>query len=175
MSEELENMKYGLLFDVRRSVRYHTYRRRFFDNFQTVATAISAIAGAATTAAALSSIYKDYSIYTGVLITVLQMLNLVIRSTDKSKLHTELARRFLELEKKIIIAKPYSEENIDDWTTERLTIEADEPPIKRVLDSICYNEMLQSMGHDKEEVRIGFVQRLLSQFVDISPHVIRRK
>jgi hypothetical protein len=54
-----------------------------------------------------------------------------------------------------------------------LAIEADEPPILRVLDAICHNELLRAMGYPKErEAQIAWYQRLLASFVDIREHAI---
>ena len=55
----------------------------------------------------------------------------------------------------------------------RLEIERDEPPVLRVLDSICHSELLRATGYDRSQyVEIAWYQRLLAQFVDVREHAI---
>jgi len=55
-------------------------------------------------------------------------------------------------------------------------IESDEPPIKRVLDCKCHNELCKAMGEDDcEFVDVGFVQGLFSQLVDLWPSKISKR
>jgi len=51
---ELELNPHALLFDVRRSIRYHTWRRRFFDGRYRVTTAVAIILGSASVVTVLT-------------------------------------------------------------------------------------------------------------------------
>ena len=60
---------------------------------------------------------------------------------------------------------------VAEWTDRRLEIEAGEPRILRVLDTICYNEMLRAMDHQRrDQIPIGFWQRCFAHFFDFREH-----
>ena len=87
-------------------------------------------------------------------------------------------RKFILLQQQLIaggdLRDKESEELIVFVTKERLSIEAEEPKVKRVLDSICHNELLRAMGYPKSaEKVIGFWQRLFAQFFDYREYEIR--
>ena len=94
-----------------------------------------------------------------------------------ARVHEDLCRQFIELEKETIsIAEgQFTEEAALRITAARLTIEAVEPPVKRVLDSLCHNELLRAMGYGGEEfVRVRWYQRLFAQLLDIQEHRITK-
>ena len=49
----------------------------------------------------------------------------------------------------------------------RLDIEAKEPPIYRVLDVICHNEVAKALGKEKYRVKVTRLQRLFKNIFDI--------
>lgn len=167
---------YALLFDVRRSVRYHARRRRFFELWNTATNALSVVFGSATIYGVLKSGGEALAIGAAVLVTILSSLNLVVDSTRRARSHEDLARQFIELEKAIVQAGDMTEAQYQVFVGRRLDIEANEPPILRVLDSICHNEMLRAEGYDPSDssyVKIKWWQRLLAQFVDVGEHHIK--
>jgi hypothetical protein len=57
-----------------------------------------------------------------------------------------------------------------------LMIEADEPPILRVLDSVVYNELCKALGYEEcHMVKIGWFQSMLSQIFDLYPSKIKKQ
>jgi hypothetical protein len=95
-------------------------------------------------------------------VTGLSAINLVLGSSQRARLHFDLARQFVEIEKAMMKTEP-SEEKIAEFTDKRLTIEMDEPPVLRVLDALCYNEQLRAMNYPKSEmVSIGWFQRKMA-------------
>jgi hypothetical protein len=86
--------RHDLLFDVRRSVRYHTRRRMFFDRWNLATNALSVIFGSATIYGVLSAGGKELALASAALVTVMSSLNLVIGTTRMARLHEDLARRF---------------------------------------------------------------------------------
>lgn len=173
----LEEKKYSLLFSIRRSVRYHNRRRRFFDNFQNITTALSLLSGSAAIANAISATeQKVIAIALPAIITILNTIALVVKYTEKSRLHSELAKRFLQLEQEMILKMPPTFQDIQDWSAKRLQIETEEPPIKRVLDSICHNEQLKAEDFPENDfVQINWVQRFFAPFFDFFPHHIKKQ
>ena len=115
---------------------------------------------------------KEFTILFAALVAIFSTFDLVFNTAQSARLHQDLARRFIQLEKKCLNDKS---SDIDDLIAERLDIESDEPPPLRVLDSICHNELLRAMGYGPDEgdyVKIGFFQRLFSPFFDFKVHNI---
>ena len=162
----------GLLFDVRRSVRYHIRRQKFFRNCHRMVLFSSLIFGSVTVVALAEAIWA-WPLWAKALpaafVSVIAGLDLVFGWTEKSWLHFDLARQFIKLERRMISgsADP-DEELIRDVTDKRLKIEAAEPPVLRVLDTICYNEMKRAMGYKKDElIKVKMIQRWCAPFFDL--------
>lgn len=166
--------RHGLLFDVRRSVRYHQRRRAFYESWNTIANAVAVIFSSAAIAGVVKS-YAWLTIMSGAIVTVFSTVNLVVGTVRKARVHEELAKRFFTLERDIVQAAEYDEAALAQFTVKRLEIEADEPPILKVLDCICHNELARAMGYGEEHfMRVGNVQRLLRHFFDFQEHKLRR-
>lgn len=160
-----------LLFSVRRSIRYHNRRRMFFDRLHKVTNGIGVVLGSAAVFTALKEIYPFLTILSGVTIALFSALDLIIGTAQMARLHTDLARRFIQLEKAMIMVDEASTDALKSFTAERLDIEAEEPPVLHVLNTICHNELMRAMGYEEEEmVRIAPMQRFLSPFFDFKEH-----
>lgn len=159
--------RHNLLFDVRRSIRYHNRRRAFFDRLSLSNSAVSLIAGSAVVASILGDKTVAAAV-AGFVVTAFSTLDLVVGTAQKARLHADLARRFIDLEKRLVRATDTGAAELLALKEERLTIEADEPPVLRVLDVLCYNEQAKAMGYDKKYMaRVGPLQRLLAQWWDV--------
>lgn len=172
MTDELWQDRYNLFFAIRRSIDYHSRRQQFFDRLHTYTSGVTVVLSSAT----IYAIFKESSV--GILIagvvTVLTAIDLVVGYTRKSCLHNYLARKFIDLHKKLIAINPkeFTDENLRELTLERLNLEAEEPPKKRILDSICHNDLLRADGitEKKEYVRLTGTQRFWAQFFDYKQH-----
>src|SRR5437588_9330485 len=101
LSDDDRQALHELLFGVRRSIRYHNHRRRFFDAFDKFTKILAAVAGSAAFATALS----QHQRVTGVLaaiIAVFSSVDLIIGAGTAARLHSDLAKRFAELEATIV-------------------------------------------------------------------------
>lgn len=165
---------HDLLFSVRRSVRYHNRRRMFFDRLHLLSSAVGVVFGSATIISLLSSFGTLYTVLSASVVTVFSTVDLVVGSAQMARLHADLARRFITLEKKIITAV-CDQTELTKLVAERLDIEADEPPVLRVLDSLCHNELMRAMGYEKERfLTILWYQRLFAQIFDLREYRINR-
>ncbi|MDQ2946123.1 MAG: hypothetical protein M3Y27_09310 [Acidobacteriota bacterium] len=165
---------HDLLFGVRRSVRYHNHRRRFFDGLDKFTKILSAVAGSAAVATAFGG-HKAVTVVLAAVIAVFSSVDLIIGAGPAARLHSDLAKRFAELEATITRLGSPTPEDIRNLVADRLMIEADEPPILRVLDSVVYNELCKSLGYDEcEMVKIGLFQSVMSQLVDLWPSKIKK-
>ena len=163
-----------LLFSARRSVRYHSRRRQHYEFFHKFVLFLALVLGSVTVAAFANAIGTQWETWEkalpAALVSILAALDLVIGTTSKSWQHAELMRQFIELERELQLR---SQEPLDDLVREitgrRLQIEASEPPVLRVLDTICHNEQMRSMGYKLEdEVKVGIFQRMCAPLFDLA-------
>ncbi|MFM8332628.1 MAG: hypothetical protein ACKN9T_13140 [Candidatus Methylumidiphilus sp.] len=174
MSTELEVEWHRLLFGVRRSIRYHQKRIAFYSFCNTITNVLVLICSSAAFSLLLANRQDKISMYCSLFVTIITTVELIIGTTRKSVLHESLKRRFINLEQEIMnTEETKTKQKYTKFYKERLFIETDEPPPLRVLDAICHNELMRSMGYDKSGLAtIKWYQRLFSQFIDIKSHAI---
>ncbi|VVE41655.1 hypothetical protein PCO31111_04207 [Pandoraea communis] len=164
---------HNLLFDIRRSIRYHNRRRAFFDRLDQSTNMLSVIFGSAAVYGVLEQQYKAVALVAAGAVTVLSAINLVVGSSQRARTHADLARQFIALEKRMVGAVP-TEALILEMQSERLSIEAEEPPVLHVLNVLCHNEQMRSMGYPAEQMaKVGFWQRVFAQVFDFQQHKLR--
>jgi len=165
-SDDVELDWHNLLFDVRRSVRYHDRRVRFFDRVRKAISSLTLLSGSGAIITAISSAGQAYFITMAAIIAALSVIDLIADPAGFARLHNDLKRRFISLERKMVEADK-SKSNVKAFTAARLAIEADEPPVLRVLDLLCHNEMCRAMGYDEKHCKkITPVQQILAPFMD---------
>ena len=170
MDQNLQEIN-DALWGVRRSQRYHTARVRFFTKWERILAFLSVISGTSVVVTILSEGPAWISISFATAIAVLQAIDLVVGIGSRARLHSDLSRRFLVLE------RDYIEHDLGSarLTARRLEIEADEPPALRWLDIICHNELSRSLyGDEANTYRVGWCVRLFSNWCDIAPVKIVR-
>lgn len=166
---------HDLLFAVRRSIRYHNRRRRFFDGFDKFAKVLSVIGGSAAVAAIVGSFHWAAVAFSGA-VALVSAISLVVGPAQGARLYADLAKRFAKLEYDIVRSKQADSDQLNEFVAERLLIESDEPPINRVLDTLCHNELCEAMGYDECHLyKVGAVQGLLAQVVDLWPSKIKKR
>lgn len=169
--DKLKKDRYRLLFAVRRSQRYHEHRRRFFDRIHRFVTGVGVFAGTAAAGAVIGQV-EWLGIALAGSVAAFSAMDLVVGSAMKARDHHDFERRWIALEQKILNAGDYPMEELVEFRNERLRIEADEPPILRVLDVICHNEVVRSEGRREYERPIGPLQRAFSSFFDWRGHAL---
>jgi hypothetical protein len=149
--QAMSNQQYKLLFNVRRSLRYHDRRRAFFERLHQITAGLTILlAGSVLFEIARPGETAGWMVFLAVIAALLSAWDIVVGYASKANLHRELKQKFGLLEISIISGS-------DDATTwqshqvERLRIEQDEPPIFRALDSLCQNELLAAEGIKKNE------------------------
>ena len=143
----------------------------FFDRWHVITSFLGVIFGSATFLSILAGAGAGYALAAAAIVTLSSAIDLVVGTVKIARLHADLARQFINLEKTLIPEESLS--RLDDLETQRLEIEAAEPPPLRVLDSMCHNELLRGMGYPSSEFKtIRWYQRLLAQFIDIQEHKI---
>ena len=179
MTSDLHKDFHNLLFDVRRSVRYHDKREGFFLAVRNTTDFVVFILGSAAALIITQTIFSGWPIWSKAIVPLVAAvctgITLVLQVGSKAIAHNSLKRRFIALEQKLIaFQRSPKAEQMDEIQMERLSIEKDEPPIKRVLDTICHNELIHAMGskHRDRIVPISLLQRLFSPFFDFRPKTL---
>ena len=172
--EDFEDERHELLFAAQKSQRYHSYRVRFFERGARGFTILNLIFGASTVIALLKT-WPVGAMYAAATVTVLSAVDLVVEFGGKARDHRDLMRRFNFLEQLLRSPKEYTEETHSDLFQKRLKIEADEPPILRVLDAKCHNEMVRAYESGEAQlIPIAWYQRLFDQWFDIGSHGLNK-
>ena|SRR6266508_3456665 len=171
MDKKIKDDLHELLFGVRRSIRYHVKRQQFFDRLNGLTSFFNVIFGSAAVVALIKTNIEYVGVPAAALVTVLSSIDLVVGYSRKARVHERLACKFIDLDKEIISRNniDLTESELAKFSAERLDIEADEPPVKVVLDSICHNEMCRAEGYKdpKEYVKLTRIQKWVAQFWDL--------
>ncbi len=169
MNEDLYERRYQQAFDIRRSIRYHSHRRAFYDRMHKGLMFVGVVGGSATLAMIVVSMAAHWVWLPPLLVTLATALDLVWDCPAKMQEHGELLRRFTELEKRLL-REEVSEALLKALRMEQLDIEVDEPQPLHVLNTLCYNETMTALGHSaNERVRVSWPQRLCAPLFDLWP------
>ena len=95
---------WSLLFGVRRSIRYHLRRERFLDGAHNLGALVAAISGSAAVASLLGRLDPALVTAAVTVTAVAGAAELVFRTAKTARLHNELAREFIALEKELVLA-----------------------------------------------------------------------
>ena len=169
----------AVLFAARRSVRYHRCRQAFFDRVHEcglIFTALSAMAVVAVLLADLPAGWTWVRLGAAGLTAFGSAVELLFTPARRAREHHALAGRFLGLEADLLRAgSSVAPQALAEIQSSRLEIEASAPPVLRVLDAICHDELVTALGLDRSRRRdIGSWQRLWRHFVDVGAHRLRR-
>lgn len=146
MSSNLQADRWGLLWAAQKSARYHARRQGFFDRWRMLTSGAGALFGSAAAANVAAAGGTTVTLIAALIVAVLSTIDLVVGTSTAARLHSDLRRRFLEMEAHIRCVPEPSQLDIDGWTVERLRIEADEPPVFVGLDLLCENELARAHG-----------------------------
>ena len=168
-----------LLFAARRSVRYHRHRERFLDGVHHATALLTTCGGLATIVAATADPGAGWAWLlpaAGTVTALAATHEAVFGPGSKARRHETLARDFATLERDLLRIGPRpGTEALLELQTRRLEIEAGEPPIYRVLDATCHDELVTALGHDRgQRTNVTPLQRLCRHFFDLAPHRIRK-
>ena len=153
------------IFAIQRSIKYHTRRQAFYDGWNNATNAVSILLGAGTVAALAHDVpfAGVLTILFPVLITVFATFNLDWGSTRRARLHNDLYRRFVDLERRMISLTAIDEPDCRTLRAERLAIEADEPPTMFVVSVLCHNEVVRANGAG-EHFKVPAWQKWLAHY-----------
>ena len=173
MKKQTHDRFHNLLFSVRRSVRYHDKREGFFLAVRNTVDFIIFLTGTAAALIIVQLLGANWPLLAKVIVplagAICTGIVLVLQVGNKAMLHNSLKRRFIALEQKMVACEGTAKaKQVKRLQLERLEIETEEPPIKRVLDTICHNELIHAMGSEhRDQIQdVSQLQRLFAHFFD---------
>lgn len=144
--KDLDDAQYALLFDVRRSVRYHDRRRGFFDRLHRLTNVLTILmAGSVLYDLGKTGETAGWLVALSALAALLAALDMVVGYSAWATRHHDLKNRFCALEIDLL-SGDLAPGTWQAYAVRRLQIERDEPPVYRALDLLCHNEMLIAEG-----------------------------
>lgn len=144
--EELENARYGLSFDVAKSMRYHAYRRKFFDNLDKLTKILVIGTGGATFISLIAEPASPIAKWFALVVAVLTAIDIIIGFSQIARLHDKLYRDFGALARTIARTTQVDERQIAEWSERRLEIETEEPGVLDWLERCCSREEAEARG-----------------------------
>ena len=160
LSEQLNisHEQYGLLFDVRRSVRYHDRRRAFYEQLHQITSLLTVLmAGSVFFDLAKPVETANWLQAISVLAAIFAALDMVIGYSKRALLHSSLRERFALLEIDMVMGDAEDATWLNHQRV-RLMIEKDEPPVYKVLDGLCRNELLEAEGYKRKDHPLQFFE-----------------
>ena len=171
MTSDLDDKTYELLFAVRRSVRYHDRRRRFYEIWNTI-TVAGVVIGGSSAFAALMADSTTVSAVLSAAVAMLGALDLAVGTAQRADRHGDLARQFIALEWDFAHGRSLEDDKYETLTRRRLAIEASEPPVLRLLDTMCHFEVLRSLGDARRHPRIPWMRRAAAQWMSQTSYAL---
>lgn len=161
---DADQQRWGTLWAVERSARYHDRRRAFFDFWHRLTAGLSLIFASAAAATLLNATGHSVALGAAFIVAVLSAVDLVVGTAERARKHDDLRRRFIGLLRCIQSDEDLVPETLAAWADERLSIELDEPPIYRALDLLCENELAVAKSLPPR-VHLTRFERLTAQWV----------
>ncbi len=158
---------YQVLFRVRRSIRYHSRRQQYYTTLHNAVLFFALCFSSASIVAFATKMGEDwwlgFKLLPAVAVSLLAAANLVFGYARKSWLHADFVRKFTDLERQLIRPDSKDPARLAEVEDQILIIEADEPPILHVLNTLCRNELMKAEGaSESKQIDVGPFQRLLA-------------
>lgn len=173
MTEHLDDRTYALLFGIRRSVRYHDRRRRFYEVWNAVTVASAVVGGSAAAGALVGQAAVGWlPAVLAAAVAALSAVDLAVGTARSADRHGDLARQFIALEQRFAHARNLGDAEHEDILRERLRIEASEPPVLQLLDAMCHYELLQALGDERTPPEVPWLRRKFANWLS-QPDFVR--
>ena len=175
MTKHLDDRTHGLLFDVRRSSRYHNRRQRFYELWSSMTIFVMIFGSSSAVVVSLLELGKFWGwLYTAisVIVAAFGAAEMAVGMTARrADIHANLAQRFITLEKRFAHGRILDDAEFEELTSERLEIESSEPPSLALLNTMCHLELLRAYGVTKEYPSIPWRRRFLANVVSQPSYV----
>ncbi|OJB44739.1 hypothetical protein [Burkholderia ubonensis] len=158
--------RHAILYNAEMSALYHQKRERFFELWDKLTKAAALLGGSA----ALYKISDPHVVgIVAVVITAASALSLVFSFSERARRHSELSKEFKSLVADMLKVGPFdfNDANLNSWDEARYRLESKEPPALSLLVQLCQNEIAVAQNQPNKVVPVGFVKRIVANFVDL--------
>jgi hypothetical protein len=164
--ERLETDIFHLDFSVRKSRRYHEKLCAFYGGWRDWGKIITVVASSGAAVLVFSGTKYLAELFVSIA-GLWAVIDLLATPDKMAQQHCGLRDRFTELATKIELM-PHTREDYRKLAAERLQIERDEPPCKRLVDIQARNEEMRSRDYPPEDLApVNGVQRKVGYFFPI--------
>lgn len=165
--QDLILQRWNIDFGVSKSIRYHAYRRSFWDVWGNITNVLTIISGTSVLISLLAKA-PSYALALSVIVTLTSAADIVLRFSQKARDHDGLYRGFSRLAQDIAEVDHPTSSTLAAWRRRRLEIEMDEPFIIDLLERRCAGEEARSRGSIVRPAwKLNRWQVVLSQFIPI--------
>lgn len=141
--ERLEDDIFFLSFGVGKSRRYHEKLWAYYVTLRDWMKILTAVTGSAAFGLVVAN--WSYAGWFAAIVALLATLDVVMAPDKKADLHASLCRQFIDLARQIE-EMPRTEEEYRRASAQRLAIEKNEPPVKRLVDLMAQNDESRARG-----------------------------
>lgn len=161
------NHQFKLWFGINRSVIYHRKRQAFCESLDTWFDIALFLMGFGVVSLAMQD-SSGLELLVGIAIVATTVLKLKLGLGQTAGTHKRLVYAFTRLQEEL--ESTDDDEVIHRIYLERLALEEGEPPVMQVLNVICHNQLLVSIGRDdpKERVPVSWFQRFAANLFSFS-------
>jgi len=165
----VDDAVWKLDFSTSKSMRYHAYRRAFFDRIDHLNNVLVLSCGIGV-AFALGAHRPDIEAVFAFTLAGLAIFDIVLRWSHRARTHDMLYREFSSLARAIASEQEPSARTLAVWKTRRLEIETEEPGTMDWLEKICACE--EALARDVKphpSSQLNWVKRALCQYLSKWP------
>lgn len=138
--------RWDLHFDILRSMRYHKKRQAWFENLG-IGFSITSLAFASAAFSAMQKwIPPEWAQVLVFVAALASFFSLILRPSERARKHADLHTSFSDLAKQISKPDDISPAELHGIRCQVLDIEKGEPKHSRALNSVCYDEIAESLG-----------------------------
>jgi hypothetical protein len=154
------------------STRYHDWRR---SGLGLVVNTVRAVAlGGAIISLIAIFVKSQYSLtvvaYASAAIAIVTLIDLVFQFDSLARKHSELYRRFKELQVRIARERAEALTRISEWEALAQEIRMDEPPVLWAIYAQCWNQTVGKYHNNREHMRkIGAFRYILGGIYPFAP------
>ena len=174
--EEIKDEVWRLDFGISKSLRYHAYRRSFWEHWDYFAKITSAVSGTAVLVSALAR-WPEYIAGLSLVVALSSTADSVLGFGNRAKLHDKLYREFAMLGMRLEETALPGEAELKSIRRRRLEIEMEEPTTIGWLERRCAAEECAARGKEvRESYKLHRWQIWLSQFAifpSIHPKILK--
>lgn len=170
-ADKQETELHELGFYVQRNIRYHMRRGSFFLRWSRFTAFVGVIFGSAAVTGLVATSSTVMVGIAALVVTLASAVDLVVGTGQRSWLHNDLRKRYLDIEAEMLAQDENSQiSKLRDYKSRIRRIEADEPPTLPVLELLARNDVIRALyPKDKADLyvtHLGWLKRLTAQWYE---------